>query len=255
MSNFSRFTSFSLIGITLGAMGFVSAFAGEPLGELDVRGQVHIGQQAGSGTMSVRDTSYGWFNGDRIDTRSGHAVLNLDEGGSFGFGEDTKASLGVEDGRISIDLESGVMLYAIDGDAAELAVSSGDYQFSTRSGEARAIAVASDTPMSAGMIEVLEDGEVRVTVHEGLMMAGDSTGVLQYQVDTGEAVEFSGTEPRHVEVQVEAARTEADGGDDGAAHWMRDNSGLAGMLIVAGAFGVSAIVFDDDDDDPEPVSP
>ena len=254
ISTFSRFFSVSAIGLTLGVMGFGAAFAAGPLGELEVRGSVQVGQQADNGTVAVRDTTYGWFSGDRIDTRSGHALLNLDDGGSFGFGENTMASLSAENGRISVELESGVMLYAIVGDAAELAVASGDYSFNTRSGEARPVAVASDAPVSAGMIEVLEDGEVRVTVHEGLMMANDVTGSLQYQVGHGEAVEFAGTEPRQVEVQVEVARSE-DSNPDGVLYWIRNNPEAAGALIGVAAFGTYGMVFRSDDDDPEPVSP
>lgn len=255
MFDFSRVLSTTAMGVALGAMGLTAASAAGPLGELEVRGQVRVGQQADDAVVTVSDTTYGWFSGDRIDTRSGHAVLSLDEGGSFGFGQKTAATLSSDGGRISVNLESGVMLYAIEGDATELAVASGDYSFTTRSGEAEPVAVAADAPVSSGMIEVLEDGEVRVSVHAGVMTASDSTGSLFYQVDTGDAVEFSGSEVRQVEVQVEAARGDEDDGGNRVVAWIQENPALTGLMVAAGAFGVYRVFFHDDDDDPEPVSP
>lgn len=254
MNMTNRWINPFIVALAIGVMGATAAMAAGPIGELDVRGNVQIGQQGNDGTVTVHETTYGWFSGDRINTRSGHAVLNLDEAGaSFGFGKNTEARLSSDGGRISVELESGVILYAVEGDAAELSVASGEYRFSTTSSEARPMQVASELPMSAGMIEVLEDGEVRVTVREGVMMAADVSGALHYRVGTGEAVAFAGTEPRQVQVQAGAARDDDD--DRGIAAWIRNNPALTGLIIAVGAYGAYKIFFDDDDDDPEPVSP
>jgi hypothetical protein len=251
MTSFKNMTV-QLPGALFGGMLLATtALAGGPVGELEVRGHVQIGQASGDQTVSVRDTSYGWFSGDRIVTRSGHGVLSLDSGATFGFGEDTEAVLDVDDGEVRVDLRSGVLLYAIDADTTEMQVSSGEYRFSTRSGEARPVQVADGSDAAAGMISVLEDGQVRVSVRDGLLVAGDGTGALRYQVETGEAVEFSGTEVRQVQVQVEAAR----GDDDDAGGWIRNNPAVAGLVIAAGAYVGYRVFFRSDDDDPDPVSP
>ena len=243
----------AVTGLTMGLVGSVVA-AGGPIGELEVRGQVRVGQQAADGVVTVRDTTYGWFSGDRIETLSGQAVLNLDGGGSIGFGKATEAGVSAEEGRVSTHLEAGVILYAFEGDSVEFSVTSGEYTFSTRSGEARAVPVASDPPTSVGMIEVLEDGQVRVDVFEGMMLAADASGALHYQVESGQAVAFAGTEPRHVEVQFEAAQAEDDD-DRGLFVWMRNNPLLTGLIVVAGTFGAYKLFFDSSSSDPDQVSP
>lgn len=240
-----------------GVLGMSSAVADGPVGELETRGHVQVAQQGGDNAVRVSDTTYGWFSGDRVDTRSGQALLSLENGASLGFGQGSAASVSVEDGAVVASLESGVMLYALEDDQLELRVESGDYRFSTRSGDAQPMQVASGPRGVAGMIEVLDSGQVKVSVHDGVLAASDVSGSLQYRVSGGETVAFEGTEPRQVNTQVGAARR---GDDDDSAAWLWGDGSAKGFAMFVGIVGGIGykIGFDDrtgEDTDPAPVSP
>ncbi|RFF32495.1 hypothetical protein [Wenzhouxiangella sediminis] len=247
------FSNVSLAAVA-GVLGVGSALASGPVGELEARGHVDVAQQGADNAVRVSDTTYGWFSGDSVHTGSGQALLSLDDGASLGFGKNTAATVSVEDGAVVASLESGVLLYALEDQQVELKVESGDYRFSTRSAEAQPMQVSSGPRGAAGMIRVLESGQVQVSVHDGVMASTDVSGSLQYQVASGETVAFEGTEPRQVNTQVEAARRERD--RDAAAAWFGNTPPeVLGMLAVIGGSGVYKVAFDDDDEDPQSVSP
>lgn len=238
-----------------GVLGMGLAFAGGPVGELEVRGHVDIAQQGAEETVRISDTTYGWYSGDRVVTRSGQALLSLENGASFGFGNNTTASVSSSGEQVQAALEAGVLLYALD-EGTELQIESGDYRFSTEPGQARMLQVSSGPAGAAGMIEVLDDGQVQVSVREGVLTSRDADGAVHFQVDAGESVAFGNAEPRQVQVQVEAARNRDDDDDDGLIGWARNNPALAGLAIAAGGYVTYKVFFDDDDDgDPDSVSP
>lgn len=260
--NYKQFFSRLFLVAVAGAFGMGSAVAGEPIGELEANGHVQVAQSGEDG-VRVSDTTYGWFSGDSVDTRSGQAILTLENGVSFGFGKETAASVSVEDGAVVTSLDSGVMLYALEDEQVELRVDSGDYRFSTHSAEARAVEVSSGPRGAAGMIKVLDSGEVQVSVHEGVMTSTDASGSVQYRVSSGETVAFDGAEPRQVNTQVGATRRDDDDDDDdGGVFWFNnlDQGAIQGLTIVAGAigFGVQQATTSDLRDpapEPTPVSP
>jgi hypothetical protein len=229
----SRFMSTAALFSALALAGASSlVLAAQPIGELDIRGQVRVSQADVDGAVALSDTTYGWFSGDRIDTRSGHALLNLDNNASFGFGENTRASIAQVDGELRVSLESGVVLYAVDNGQFKLVVDSGDYSFQSQSGEARAIQVSADSDWSIGLVEHDAEGQVRVSVREGFMHATHAEGGLRYQVASGDNVAFEGTEARMVQVQAMAAR-QNPGDDDGSlAFWLQNNAVPAGLTLI-----------------------
>lgn len=229
----------------------VSAAAAGPIGELDVRGSARVAQEGSESSIALRDTTYGWFSGDRIETRSSQAVLNLDAGASFGFAENTVATVSSDQG-IAVDLQDGVLLYAIEEEAGVMQLVSGDYTFSTTPADAQVLQVSSEEGGSVGMVQRLEDGSLQVSVHQGVLTAHDSSGSLQYQVVSGEQVSFADGRIEQVEVQVEAAGTERGG----VVGWAAANPVLAGLAVAAVGFGTYKVFIESDsDDDPEPVSP
>lgn len=229
----------------------VSAAAAGPIGELDVRGHARIAQEGNESTISLRDTTYGWFSGDRIQTGSSQAVLNLESGASFGFAENTTATVSSGSG-LSVTLEDGVVLYAIEERAGSMSLVSGDYTFSTAPAGEQALQVSSSEGGSVGMVQRAEDGSLQVSVYEGVLTARDSSGSLQYQVVSGEQVSFS--DGRIEQVQVQVQETAAAGG--GFTGWVAANPLLAGLIGAGVAFGTYKVFIEsDDDDDPEPVSP
>lgn len=252
MTTANKFMGKSAFIAGCAALCVVSASAAGPVGELEVRGNARVSQQGADSAITLRDTTYGWFSGDRIETRGSQALLNLDGGASLGFAENTAATVTTE-GGLAVELDSGTLLYAIEEDAGEMQLVSGDYTFSTTPAEAQVLQVSNTEAGSVGLVQRMEDGSLQVSVREGVLTARDSSGALQYQVVSGEQVSFSGDRIEQVQVQVEAA-----GGDPevGAMAWARARPVLAGLTVATVGFGAYKIFFEDDDDnDPEPVSP
>lgn len=254
MNNKQILSKFSL-AVAAGVLGMGSALAGSPVGELEALGGVQIAQEGAGNAVRVADTTYGWFSGDAIDTGSSQAMLRLENGASLGFGTGTAASVSVEDGAVVTSLKSGVLLYALEDRQVELRVESGDYRFSTRSDAVEPIQVSSGPRGVAGMIKVLDSGQVQVSVHEGVMVTTDVSGSLKYQVASGETVAFEGTEPRQVNTQIGAVQSDDD--DDEAVRLNEDS--LKGLTIVVTSlgFGIQQAVTSERREDPEPgpVSP
>lgn len=88
------------------------AWAG-PLGELDIQGDVRL-TMAGSGeTVTLRNTSYTLFAGDRVATGSTAVTLRMADGNSLGIGPNSELSLHLDAGGIQADLQQGSLTYLL----------------------------------------------------------------------------------------------------------------------------------------------
>jgi hypothetical protein len=240
----------------IAALGFSAAIAQSPVGELEVQGRASVASEGSDGAIRLVDTTYGWMSGDRVETRSGTAILNLDGGASLGFGENSAGDVSVEDGVVSVQLDSGTMLYALDDQTAELAVTSGEYRFSTQPRGAQAIEVSRESRGAAGMIEVGEEGVVEVDVRSGVLSSTNASGSLQYQVASGESVAFDGADVRQVEVQLGDRNRNPD--EEGSFICPGQDAELCYVALGAGAITIGAIAeraISDDDESQQPASP
>ena len=243
-----------------------------PVGELDVRGSAQLGQPEGIGMVTVRDTTYTWFSGDRIEVQSGAAILTLDDGHSFGFPEGTKATLGLEEDRIRVDLDAGMLLYAIEGEEVELQVQNGDFLHFARPAGALEPCLGLN---ATGLIHANADIENKVIVQTGELDGGTSDRAIHYTVEPGEQVIFNTTGFVVTDIELpEEVERELEDLEDGSAlpciiWWLREEGarGLIGGLTPATSFwlGTAAgfatyqILFDEDEDEcpicPDPPSP
>lgn len=256
-----------ICGFTLAA----AALGQAPIGELEVRGSVAVGQPDGVGMVRINNTSYTWFSGDRIEVRSGSAILTLDGGQSFGFLEGTQGSLRIEDERIIVDLDDGMLLYAIEGEEAELVVN-----------KERFINLAAPSEQlepclglnAVGLVHARNDDEIDIIVQSGILDGGTADGLQTRRVEPGEQVTFTEDEiivteivlPEEVEEQLE----EMEEGQSLPCMiwWLRQEEALgfisrltAGQALAIGALiggGAGYIFFDDETVCPvcpRPVSP
>lgn len=84
-----------------------------PLGELDIQGDVRL-TMAGSGeTVTLRNTSYTLFVGDRVATGSTAASLRMADGNSFGIGPNSELTLRMSSGALEADLQRGSLTYLL----------------------------------------------------------------------------------------------------------------------------------------------
>ena len=250
--NISKTSKGGLLAFCLVGLSSVCSAAG-PIGELEIRGASQITQASRQGTISLRDTTYGWFSGDQISTRNGEALLNLDNGASFGFGRNTVVSLSM-DGGVAVQLDSGVLLYAIEDSVGSMSLVSGEYSFSTRSESARILQVSDEPSWSMGMVQRMEDGSLEVSVRQGVLQARDISGATQFLVNAGETASFADGRIEQVQVQVQAADNVARQG--GFLAWVKANPLLTGLGLVAGGYGLYRVAFSSSgSSEPDPVSP
>jgi hypothetical protein len=190
----------ALVALCLTAAGV--AVAG-PAGNLDIQGNVRVAQADSDAFLRLSNTRYLWFSGDRIDTGGGTAILDLDRGVSIGFPRETRASLGLDGDVIRVDLESGALLYAIPQSRMELVITAGDEVLSTRP-DGEYLRVSAPGPGSYGIVQRLDDGQLRVTVRDGTMSVGDGDGNTYYRVEANQRVSFSGQGTGMMIAQIEA---------------------------------------------------
>ena len=190
----------SLIALGLTVAG---AAAAGPAGSLEIQGQVRVAQADSDTYMRLSSSRYVWFSGDRIDTRGGTAILDLDHGVSIGFPRETRASLQLEGDVIRVDLESGALLYAIPGARKELVVATRDAVLSTRP-DGEYLRVGAAGPGAFGIVQRLDDGQLGVTVRDGTMRVGDREGNVYYRVEANQRVNFIGEGPGMAIAQIEA---------------------------------------------------
>lgn len=195
----SLFTG-ALVALGMTAAGV--AVAG-PAGSLEIQGSVRVAQSDGEAFLRLSNTRYLWFSGDRIDTGGGTAILDLDRGVSIGFPRETRASLLLDGEVIRVDLEAGALLYAIPQSRMELVVTTGSEVLSTRP-DGEYLRVGAADPGSFGIVQRLDDGQLRVTVRDGTMSVGDRDGTIYYRVDANQRVRFSGEGPGMMIAQIEA---------------------------------------------------
>ena len=272
MITFARFST--TIGGVLAASILIagSALAQAPSGTLDVRGAINITQGSTGNTITVRDSNYSWFSGDRISVQEGYGILYLNEGNSFGFIEGTDATLTVDNGTISGTLASGDLIYALEGEDRELLIDSGDFRFEAR--PAGDIAPCLGLT-AAGLIQAVDSALNRVTVQSGELDGFNQPRTVERLVEPGEQYEFTAQAARRVELDLPPEIEEQLDTDRSAlpcmVWWTRQEvagAAIAGLSsgsgvalgfvgAVGGTLGYQIIGDDDDDEDPDPdpVSP
>ena len=193
-----------LTSVALAAgMTLSSVALAEPVGSLEIQNSVRIAQADSDAYMRLSSSRYVWFSGDRIDTRGGTAILDLDRGVSIGFPRDTRASLERDADVIRVDLESGALLYAIPESRKELVITVGNTVLSTRP-DGDYLRVSAPGPGAFGIVQRLDDGQLRVIVRDGTMSVGDSEGNTHYRVEANQRVNFNGEGPGMEIAQIEA---------------------------------------------------
>ena len=250
----------SLLGLAL----FVTlAQAQVPIGELEVRGTVQIGQPDGTGMMRISNTTYSWFSGDRIEVQTGTAILTLDDDHSFGFPVGSDAVLSVDEDKILAELNAGMLLYAIEGEEVELQITSDDFLHVARPAEALEPCLGLN---ATGLVHSATNMENRVFVQTGELEGGTRDRAIEYVVEPGEKVVFTGSDYEVTEVELpEEVQRELEDMEDGdqlpcIIWWLKEESmrGLIGALTPGTAFWIGTatgittyyIFFDDEDECP-----
>ncbi len=153
----------------------VSAEVAWPIGELDVQGVAVVTKESG-GSVRVSNGTYTWFSGDRVENRSGQSLLILDNGTSFGFGENTQATVSLSEDATVVDIHQGSVLYTSEDDQ-EIQFLSGDAYLSNRLSNPPECVLG---PVgSVGLIQLQDNGDSRVEVLEGVLYALIKTETTQ----------------------------------------------------------------------------
>ncbi len=269
---YSRFPDFAariaLVVFGLFLAGNIMAQA--PMGELEVRGVAELGQTDGIVTTRVANTTYTWFSGDRIQVSDGTALLTLDAGQSFAFLAGTEASVRTDEERVVIDLDSGMMLYAIEGEDVEVLVNQHRFvNLATPDSELEPCFGLN----AAGLLNVIGDDELEVIVQAGILERATVDRAVEHTAQPGERVLFRPDSFEVTEIELpEEIRAQLEDMEDSdelpcIAWWAREEmargmmAGRAGGVLIGAAIGtgIYQVFFSDDDDapfdPPDPVSP
>ncbi|MCK9488746.1 MAG: FecR family protein [Xanthomonadales bacterium] len=176
--------------MVVGSFWTLTAIAA-PIGVAQIQGEVTIHPADGSAPLKLADTSFAWYAGDGMSTGDSGVVLALNDGSSLGLAEHSAIHVGSSpDGqRIQVRLRSGTVLYTLSTASTSLAIQAGDFSLSTRSPEGL-VKVSASVPQ-AGVVELLEDGHVRIAVRDG-HLAVTGSGGTNYQVSAGQQVGLLG---------------------------------------------------------------
>jgi hypothetical protein len=90
-----------------------AALAG-PLGELVIQGDVRLSQQGSSERITLSNTTYSLFSGDRVATGSSPASLRMGSGNSLALGPNSEATLSMNGSHLQAELVSGTMAVMMD---------------------------------------------------------------------------------------------------------------------------------------------
>lgn len=268
---------FARVALLVSGMVLATAsMAQAPIGELEIRGSAEIGDPDGVGMVRINNSNYTWFSGDHIRMREGTAILTLDDDHSFGFVNGTEAALSIESDRVLIDLDAGMLLYAIEGNDVEVLVNQEHFVgLATASQELEPCHGLN----AAGLLHVAGNFELEVIVQTGVLEGATNNGSVEYVVAPGERVLF--TEDNFVVTEIElpadVEQQLADMGDSDSLPciiwWQREEQALgvingltAGQAALIGGsigagvgVGVYRVYFEDDDDcpvcPPDPVTP
>ncbi len=243
-----------------------------PAGELEVRGSARVGQPDSIGMINVRDTTYSWFSGDRIEVSSGAAILSLNDDHSFGFPEGSEVTLDIEEERILAEVHSGMLLYAIEGEDIELQVGYGDFLHIARPADELQPCYGLN---ATGLVHAANEVESEVIVQTGELEGGTSDRSVQYVVEPGEKVVFSPTDVTVTEIELpEEVERELDDMEDSdqlpcIIWWLREEAarGAIGWFTPGTSFLLGTatgaltyhLLFDEDEEEcpicPPPPSP
>jgi hypothetical protein len=145
------------------------AFAG-PVGELEVQGDVRLTQMGSKQTMTLSNTSYSLFAGDRIVTGDSPASLRLNSGDSLALGPHSEFTLTENGSAMNAELVSGSLAYLLRSESTPLRVNG---QQALASGRLRMIQVS-----DAGSLITLEGSDAEsLAAQSGLNVSGSSISI------------------------------------------------------------------------------
>ncbi len=108
------------------ALSCWAAFAWSgPVGELDIQGDVRLTMAGSAETVTLRNTSYTLFAGDRVATGNTAATLRMTGGNSLAIGPNSELSLDMDAGAIQADLQRGSLTYLLRSNGMPIRVNGG----------------------------------------------------------------------------------------------------------------------------------
>ena len=116
-----------------------------PLGELEIQGDVRLTQMGSSEAMTLSNTTYSWFSGDRVATGNSPVSLRMGSGNSLAIGPNSEVTLTRDADYLRAELSRGSLAYLFQSNGMALRVNGSE-------------ALPTDR---LGMIEVGETGALR----------------------------------------------------------------------------------------------
>lgn len=97
-----------------------------PVGELDIRNDVQLTMMGSGETVTLRNTTYTLFAGDRVATGNTATSLRMADGNSLAIGPHSELTLRMDSGSLLADLQRGSLTYLLRSNGTAIRVNGGD---------------------------------------------------------------------------------------------------------------------------------
>jgi hypothetical protein len=158
------------VSIAAALVGWTGLALAGPVGELEVQGDVRLTQMGSQQTMTLSNTTYSLFSGDRIVTVDSPASLRLNSGDSLALGPHSEFTLTENGSAMNAELASGSLAYRLRSSAMPLRVNG---QMAASTGRLQMIRIG-----DGGSLTTVEGSEAEALAEQsGLIVSGDSIGL------------------------------------------------------------------------------
>jgi len=171
----------------LAGLLLASAASAASVGSIKSEGRVSLESGVSGDSMRLGGDVQSLEAGDRLQsTGNGRAVVTLTGGGSVGLDSDSILRVTESDsGTLGLELEKGRILYSFPTARTDFEIFVNDFVIRAEQDVDRMM-VSDDVNANSGMIEHLDDGNVRVSVQYGHINVAN--GSNRYQVNAGEQI-------------------------------------------------------------------
>ncbi len=186
--------------VTAGLGLGVASGAAASVGSVQPEGRMHLESEASGDSLRLRGDRYSIESGDTLRSSGGYALVTLAGGGSVGVDADAEVVFETSDaGTDVVHIKGGRLLYAFPSSRQDYEIRAGDFAVTpgTASG---AMQVGQDPEDYSGMIEYLDDGNLKISSRSGDLQV--ASGSNRYTVASGSELGLLAGEFGRTDVQM-----------------------------------------------------
>jgi len=177
----------SIFKIVLAGLVLSGAAQAQPIGTVESNGHYTLKPAGQESAARFHKQSNAYFAGDVIESKNARTAINFHGGGGVGLTGQSAVQVDADsDGRLTLTLLRGSLLYAFPDGKQEFEIQVGNFMLSPHAPNARALQVDRGGAF-VGNVERLADGNLKLKVRNGELFVTNG-GEVRYAVSSGESV-------------------------------------------------------------------